>query len=51
MSRVPGGTRARLRAHFLANLGRVMNSDELRAVAGISKGRDGCANCAPKKAI
>lgn len=26
--------RARLRAHFLSNLGRVMNSDELREVAG-----------------
>jgi hypothetical protein len=29
-----GGARARLRAHFLANLGRVMDSDELREVAG-----------------
>lgn len=28
------GARARLRAHFLANLGRIMDSDELRAVAG-----------------
>lgn len=28
-----GGARGRLRAHFLANLGRVMDSDELRAVA------------------
>lgn len=28
------GARARLRAHFLANLGRKMSSDELRAVAG-----------------
>jgi len=28
------GARARLRAHFLTNLGRVMDSDELRAVAG-----------------
>jgi len=28
------GARARLRAHFLANLGRVMESDELRLVAG-----------------
>lgn len=28
------GARARLRVHFLANLGRVMGSDELRAVAG-----------------
>lgn len=29
-----GGARAQLRAHFLANIGRVMDSDELRAVAG-----------------
>lgn len=29
-----GGARARLRAHFLANLGRVMETEELRAVAG-----------------
>jgi hypothetical protein len=29
-----GGARARLRAHFLVNIGRVMNSEELRAVAG-----------------
>ncbi len=28
------GARSRLRAHFLANLGRVMNADELREVAG-----------------
>ena len=28
------GARARLRAHFLANIGRVMSSDELREVAG-----------------
>ena len=28
------GARARLRAHFLANLGRVMSADELREVAG-----------------
>ena len=28
------GARARLREHFLANIGRVMNSDELREVAG-----------------
>ncbi len=31
------GARAKLRTHFLANLGRVMNSDELREVAGISE--------------
>ena len=30
---VRGGARGKLRAHFLANLGRVMDSDELRAVA------------------
>jgi hypothetical protein len=29
-----GGARAKLRAHFLSNLGRVMESDELRAQAG-----------------
>lgn len=29
-----GGARSRLRAHFLANLGRVMDSEELRGVAG-----------------
>jgi hypothetical protein len=28
-----GGARGKLRAHFLANIGRVMNSDELRIVA------------------
>lgn len=28
------GSRAKLRRHFLANLGKVMGSDELRAVAG-----------------
>ena len=28
------GSRARLRAHFLANIGRVMESDELRQIAG-----------------
>mgnify|MGYP003387107729 CR=1 FL=1 len=30
----PNGARARLRAHFLANIGRTMGSDELRQVAG-----------------
>jgi len=29
-----GSARARLRAHFLSNIGRVMNSDELRPIAG-----------------
>lgn len=28
------GARARLRAHFLANIGKIMDSDELRKVAG-----------------
>lgn len=28
-----GGARGKLRAHFLANIGRVMNSEELRAIA------------------
>lgn len=30
----PSGARAKLRAHFLTNLGKVMGSDELRQVAG-----------------
>lgn len=30
----PKGARARLRLHFLSNLGRIMDSDELRSVAG-----------------
>lgn len=30
----PKGARAKLRSHFLANLGRVLESDELRSVAG-----------------
>ncbi|MFY7941067.1 MAG: HNH endonuclease [Burkholderiaceae bacterium] len=30
----PGGARSRLRAHFLANIGRVMDASELRPVAG-----------------
>lgn len=30
----PKGARAKLRAHFLSNIGRVMSSDELREVAG-----------------
>ena len=29
-----GGARARLRAHFLSNIGRVMDSVELRPIAG-----------------
>jgi hypothetical protein len=32
--RAGGGARARLRAHFLANIGRVMDSTELREVSG-----------------
>ncbi len=32
--RASGGARSKLRAHFLNNLGRVMESDELREVAG-----------------
>jgi hypothetical protein len=31
------GSRAKLRSHFLANIGKVMNSDELREVAGTSE--------------
>ncbi len=30
----PPGARARLRAHFLSNVGRIMETDELREVAG-----------------
>lgn len=33
-AKVSRGARAKLRAHFLANLGRVMDSEELREVAG-----------------
>jgi hypothetical protein len=33
-SKPKGGARAKLRAHFLANIGRVMGSEELREVAG-----------------
>lgn len=32
-----GGARAKLRAHFLANIGSILNSNELREVAGISE--------------
>ena len=32
-AKAKGGTRGRLLAHFLANIGRVMDSDELRIVA------------------
>ena len=34
MARLASGARARLRQHFLSNLGRIMGSDELRDVAG-----------------
>ncbi|MDR2014387.1 MAG: HNH endonuclease [Azoarcus sp.] len=34
MARNSNGSRVKLRAHFLANIGRVMDSDELRDVAG-----------------
>lgn len=34
MAKQGGGARARLRAHFLANIGKVMDSVELRDVAG-----------------
>lgn len=34
MTRRDGGARAKLRAYFLENIGRVMSSDELRLVAG-----------------
>jgi hypothetical protein len=32
-SQIKGGAKAKLRAHFLANIGRVMDSKELRAIA------------------
>ena len=32
--KVPKGARAKLRSYFLGNLGRVMDSDELRGAAG-----------------
>jgi hypothetical protein len=31
------GSRAKLRSHFLENIGRIMGSDELRSVAGVSE--------------
>lgn len=34
MAKGQGGARAKLRAYFLANIGRVMGADELRPVAG-----------------
>ncbi|MDR1831038.1 MAG: HNH endonuclease [Candidatus Fibromonas sp.] len=37
MVKIKKGSRAKLRTHFLANLGRVMNSDELRQIAGTSE--------------
>lgn len=36
-SKGQGGARAKLRAHFLANIGTVLHSDDLREVAGISE--------------
>ena len=37
MAKRQTGSRAKLRAYFLANLGKVMNSDELREIAGTSE--------------
>jgi len=37
MAKGQKGSRAKLRDHFLANLGRIMNSNELREVAGTSE--------------
>ena len=37
MAKGEKGSRAKLRAHFLANIGKVMNSDELREIAGTSE--------------
>jgi hypothetical protein len=34
VKKLRGGARGKLRAHFLDNLGRIMDSEELRAVAG-----------------
>ena len=31
------GSRAKLRSHFLENIGRIMDSDELRSIAGVSE--------------
>lgn len=45
-----GGARAKLRAHFLANLNRVMESTELREVAsGISEWLGEYVSCVPKR--
>jgi hypothetical protein len=37
MAKGQKGSRAKLRIHFLTNIGRIMNSDELREVAGTSE--------------
>ncbi|GHU43315.1 hypothetical protein FACS1894190_13670 [Spirochaetia bacterium] len=37
MARTQTGSRAKLRTHFLENIGKVMTSDELRKVAGTSE--------------
>ena len=37
MAKGQKGSRAKLKDHFLANIGKVMNSDELREVAGVSE--------------
>jgi 5-methylcytosine-specific restriction endonuclease McrA len=37
MAKGERGSRAKLRTYFLANIGKVMNSDELRVVAGTSE--------------
>jgi hypothetical protein len=37
MAKQQEGSRAKLRSHFLENIGRVMDSDELREVAGTSE--------------
>ena len=37
MAKGEKGSRAKLRTYFLANIGKVMNSDELREVAGTSE--------------
>lgn len=47
-----GGARGKLRAHFLANIGRVIDSEELRAVGdNQSEWARRVRNFAQKKAI
>ena len=46
------GARDRLRKHFLSNVGRVMNADELREVSGIYlNGQEESENCGVRRGI